>query len=256
MKKFSVKELANLSGVTVRTLHLYDQIGLLRPAIRTEARYRQYGQAELLRLQQILFYKEIGIPIKEIADILDDPDFNLISALENHKSALRSRQKKVAEMLKTIDKTIIKLKEGNVMSDYKELYRGFTPEETDKMRSEAMKSYGQDAVQTAEKSLGKLSAEEISQLKAEQKDILQQLLVLVSEKPESEKVQQEIDRHYKNIRCFWGTDGTTDKQRETYKGLGELYVSDERFTMLDGKPNPELAKFICAAMAHYANTKL
>src|SRR5688500_17485670 len=92
MERYSVKRLAALAGVSVRTLHLYDEIGLLKPSIRTEKKYRLYGRAELLRLQQILFYKEMDIPLKEIADILDDPQFDLLTALENHKKALKQKQ--------------------------------------------------------------------------------------------------------------------------------------------------------------------
>ncbi|MBA4145294.1 MAG: MerR family transcriptional regulator, partial [Cytophaga sp.] len=88
MVSYSVKELSEIAGVSVRTLHLYDEIGLLKPSTRTEARYRLYGENELLRLQQILFYKELGISLEEIRSILDDPEFDLLQALESHKVAL------------------------------------------------------------------------------------------------------------------------------------------------------------------------
>src|SRR5580693_1755938 len=89
---YSVKQIARLAGVSVRTLHLYDQIGLLKPSVRTRAGYRQYGEPELLRLQQILFYRELDFPLKEIAEILNDPDFDLIRALAGHKQALSARR--------------------------------------------------------------------------------------------------------------------------------------------------------------------
>ena len=80
MTKYSVKQLSELAGVTVRTLHHYDRIGLLSPAQRSESGYRYYGRAELLRLQQILFYRELGFRLQEIGDILDDPSFDLLTA--------------------------------------------------------------------------------------------------------------------------------------------------------------------------------
>jgi len=89
---YSVKQLAKLAGVSVRTLHLYDQLGLLKPSIRTENRYRRYGETELLRLQQILFYKVLDFPLKEIGPILDDPDFDLLKALEDHKQSLITKR--------------------------------------------------------------------------------------------------------------------------------------------------------------------
>ena len=94
MERYSVKKLASLAGVSVRTLHLYDEIGLLKPSIRTEKKYRLYGRAEALRLQQILFYKELGMPLKEIADILDDPQFDPIQSLENHRKVLQEKTRK------------------------------------------------------------------------------------------------------------------------------------------------------------------
>ena len=99
MKKYSAKELSNLAGVSVRTLHYYDEIGLLKPAIRTEAKYRWYGEEELLKLQQILFYKELDFSLKEIIAILNDPDFDLIKALESHQLALLSKQDNIFFLL-------------------------------------------------------------------------------------------------------------------------------------------------------------
>ena len=92
MDNYSVKKLSQLAGVSVRTLHLYDKMGLLKPSVRTEARYRLYGEKELLRLQQILFYRELDIPLKDIQTILDDPEFDLLKALEAHKKALLARK--------------------------------------------------------------------------------------------------------------------------------------------------------------------
>mgnify|MGYP000865807544 FL=1 len=110
MKKYSAKGLSKLAGVSVRTLHHYDEIGLLKPAIRTEAKYRLYGENELLKLQQILFFKELDFSLKEIIDILDDPDFDLTVALESHKQALISKQERISVMLNTIEKTVLNLK--------------------------------------------------------------------------------------------------------------------------------------------------
>ena len=109
-QKYSVKQLAKLAGITPRTLHLYDQLKLLKPALRTPAGYRYYNQHELLRLQQILFYKELDFPLKEIGRILDEPGFELLNALESHKKALTLKKARISTLLKTIDKTIITLK--------------------------------------------------------------------------------------------------------------------------------------------------
>jgi DNA-binding transcriptional MerR regulator len=254
-KQYSVKQLARLAGVSVRTLHLYDQLGLLKPAIRTEARYRLYGEAELLRLQQILFYKELEIPLQEIGEILDDPEFDLLQALKAHRQALQDKGKKITAMLDTIDKTIQHLK-GGTMLEPEELYAGLPKETAEAWRKEAKEKYGDDAVERSENALRKMSKPELEALVASQQENRNQLINLMHEDPTSEKVQQFIARHYAIIRKFWGTEHLADKQAEAYKGLGQLYVNDERFTLVNGKPSPEYAAFMAKAMAHYADHSL
>jgi len=256
MKSYSVKKLADLSGVSVRTLHHYDKIGLLVPSVRTEAKYRLYGEKELLRLQQILFYKELDFHLKEICDILDDPDFDLINALANHRTALKARQNRITTLLVTIDKTIKNLKKGGAMLQPEDLYKGLPEETAESYRKEAIEKYGKDKVEKSENVLRKLSKEQLEILKTEQKQNRNQLYALRDEKPESKAVQKEIAKHYEIIRQFWGTTGSTDNQAEAYAGLGQLYVNDERFMAVDGKPQPEFALFVSKAMAYFSKTKL
>ena len=247
MAAYSVKKLAILAGVSVRTLHLYDQIGLLKPSLRTEARYRMYGEKELLRLQQILFFRELDMPLKEIGEILDkvefnranfgaiftenlgeildkvefnldDPhdltlavdgeildnvEFNLVKALEGHKMALISKQQRIETMLETIDKTIGYLKHEKTMLSHEELYEGFPKEQGEAYRNEAEKKWGADAMEKSENSLRKLSKAHFEQLKDEQKEIATALFSIMNEDPTSPKVQEQIARHYENIRKFW-----------------------------------------------------
>lgn len=255
MDKYSVKKLAQLAGVSVRTLHLYDQIGLLKPSTRTEYRYRLYGEKELLRLQQILFYRELDFSLQEICTILDDPDFDLLQALESHKIALKSRRNRISTLLVTIDKTILKLKEG-IMLKGEELYEGLPKEKAEAYRKEAIDKWGSDTVERSENHLRSMSKEELAKLKAEFTEIGQTLASMTHEDPTSEKVQKQIARHYACIRMFWGTTDSPDSQAEAYKGLGQLYVNDERYTMVDGKPNPEFALFLSKAMSHFADAGL
>lgn len=255
MQKFSVKEVSGLAGVTVRTLHLYDEMGLLVPSIRTEAGYRFYVEKDLLRLQQVLFYKELGVALKEIADILDDPEFDLIHALESHRRALQSRELKLREMLQTIDQTISTLKGKRIMENHNELYKGLSQEEIEAYRSGAIDKYGPEAVNTSENYLLQLSKERIAALKEEAEEVNKKLFALMHKSPDDPMVQKYIGRHYQVIRQFWGTAGSADPQWEAYKGLGALYVSNERFTMVNGVPNPEFAGFMRDGMAHYVQEK-
>ncbi len=252
---YSVKQLADLAGVSVRTLHLYDEIGLLKPVTRTESGYRLYGETELLRLQQILFYKLLNFPLQEIGNILDDPEFDLVTALENHKSALKSKRDSITVLLTTIDRTISQLN-GKVMLRHEELYEGLPKEEAQSYREGAINEYGKAEVERSENYLRSLSKEAFVKLKEESKTIAAALVSLMNEDPKSDKVQLEIAKHYQNIRQFWGTVDLKDKQSQAYKGLGELYVNDDRFAKVDGKPNQQYALFLQKAMTHFADTKL
>lgn len=256
MKQYSVKELSKLAGVSIRTLHHYDSIGLLKPSSRTEAGYRAYGEPELLRLQQILFYKELDFPLHEIRSILDDPGFDVVSALSNHRKLLKARKLRLATLMATITKTIDHLKKENIMLQPEELYLGFSKETGQTYRRQAIEKYGIEAVETSENQLRKYSKAQLAQLKQEQETIAAALADLQAEDPESAKVQKLIAVHYKNIRKFWGTSEAKDKQAEAYEGLGQLYVNDDRFTQRDGKPQPEFALFLSKAMSHFARTFL
>ncbi|WP_428660677.1 MerR family transcriptional regulator [Runella sp.] len=255
MKQYSVRQLAKMAGVSVRTLHLYDQVGLLKPSVRTEAKYRMYGEKELFRLQQILFYKELDFSLQAIKSILDKPDFDLVQALESHKTELQNRQSRIADLLLTIDKTMLKLK-GEIMLTHEELYEGFPNEKAEAYRKEAIAAYGKEPVEKSENHLRAAGKKGFETLKAEQQEITQTLLSLMKEDPKSVRVQEQIACHYANIRQFWGTAGTADPQAEAYSGLGELYVNDERFTTIDGKPNPDYAHFMRDAMRFFAETHL
>ena len=145
MKTYSVKELSKLAGISVRTLHHYDHIGLLKPAKRSGKGYRIYQQEQLLLLQQILFYKEMAIPLKEIMQIIKDPDFDVLNTLEFHKQEAARQIQRWRQLLKTIEKTMLKLKNSTEMVNDKELYRGFKSEEIERINQEATEKWGKEA---------------------------------------------------------------------------------------------------------------
>jgi DNA-binding transcriptional MerR regulator len=255
MKTYSVKQIAQLAGVSARTLHLYDKIGLLKPGKRTQAGYRQYSEDELLRLQQVLFYRELDFPLKEIKEIMNDPDFDVGKALIGHKASLLIRRERLNILLNTIDKTISNLN-NKQMTNIEELYEGMPKEQAVAWRKEAADKWGEDVVTRSEKGLREMGQLDIERLKAEQKDIARRLQSLQNFPPESEEVQEQIARHYANIRSFWGVTDPTDLKAETYKGLAELYMVDERYTAGNGNPDPEFAAFMRKSMLYFADTKL
>ena len=121
---YTVKKLSELSGVSVRTLHFYEEIGLLKPAYYGSNGYRYYEEKELLRLQQILFFKELGFTLKQIQKVIGRSDFDQLAALYSHKKALEREGEKIGLLLKTIDKTIEHLKGKKKMKN-EEIFRWF-----------------------------------------------------------------------------------------------------------------------------------
>lgn len=132
---YSVQKLAKLASVSVRTLHYYDEIGLLKP-VRLKNGYRQYGENELLRLQQILFFRELDFPLEEIQRIMNSRYFDMSVALHDQRKLLELKKKRLNGLIKTIDKTLTKINLQNNMDD-QELYGSFTKDEMDQYAAEA-----------------------------------------------------------------------------------------------------------------------
>lgn len=222
MKKYSVNQLAKLAGVTVRTLHHYDKIGLLKPAVRTEKNYRHYGREELLRLQQILFYKALGFPLEDIKAIMEDPGFDLIRALQSHKEALQEESQRIAQLLRTINKTIDNLKNNKEMKD-EEMYEGLKPAEREARRKEVSERWGADELKKSEDRVRKMGKEGLAKAKAEGEAINKKLASLMDLDPADRQVQAVVARHFEHLQVF------TPIGKERYLGLGKLYTEDDRF---------------------------
>lgn len=256
MIKYTVKKLAELSGVSVRTLHHYDKIDLLKPNSRSENGYRYYSENEMLKLQQILFYKELGFSLTEIATLLSDPQFDLINALHAHKKALLLRQEQTNVLVNTIDRTIDNLKKDKTMIDIHNLYEGFDKETAEKYHKEAINKYGKESVDRSMKALGKMKKEDSKLLIANMKNCMHDLFELRELNVDNPQVQEKISEFYLIIRTFWGTSNIENPQAEEFSGLGKLYICDERYTMIDGKAQPEFAQFMADAMGFFAETAL
>jgi len=124
MVRYTIKDLADVASMTTRTIRYYDEIGLLPPMEIGENGYRYYDQENLLRLQQILFFRELDLPLKEIELIINRPDFNIVSALENHRSSLNKKVKRLNTLITTIDDTIEAIKGEKTMTE-KDYFKGF-----------------------------------------------------------------------------------------------------------------------------------
>lgn len=240
---YKIGELAKRSGISIRTLRYYEEIELLLPKEILDSGYRLYGENEALRLQQILFYKELGYSLKDIKLILTKEDFNLLNSLQLQKKELLKRQDNLNELIKTLDNTIVKLQNGEVMN-IEELYKGF-PKGME-YREEAIERWG-DKVYQSEKYLMKLKKEDINKLNEEFQELWLNLAKSSELDPKSDYVQSLIEQHFRFIVVYWGADSKNIDMQQ-YKVLAELYIEDKRFTTIDGVEYPNMGKFLKQAI--------
>lgn len=249
MEKFSVKQLAKLAGVTVRTLHYYDEIGLLKPAYRAESKYRYYGKEELLKLQQILLYREMDFALSQITEILNDPGFDLEKALTDHLKRLKEKKKSVSMLIATVERTIVEFKNDRKMN-YQEMYKGFSSqEEGEKLTAEAKQKWGEESINASHKKILSMNKKEWEDLQAETESVTNGMAKLMGTAVDSEVVQKMIARHYKVMASHF------DVTLEIYRNIGIMYVEDERFTAYFEKYAPGLALFMCDAILTFCKDK-
>lgn len=240
-----VKEVANLVGISVRTLHHYDEIGLLKPATITGSGYRIYSNENLENLQQILFFRELGFPLKKIKEIMYRPSFDRIEALELQRQMLQKKRARVDQMIQTIDKTI-KHSKGEMNMTTEEKFKGFDFSHNP-YEQEARDRFGDEAVERSQAKMRKMLEGERKVFEEEFNEIYKDLAKIRHESPGSDVAQAEIKRWYEYLNKMG------NYSLEAFKGLGQMYVSDERFTKNIDQFGEGLAVFMCDAMAIFAD---
>jgi DNA-binding transcriptional MerR regulator len=246
MDGYTVRQLGRLAGVSVRTLHHYDQIGLLKAPARTKAGYRVYGPAELLRLQQILFLKELDVPLSEVARILGQPEFDPVQALRGHRRLLEERIGRLYRLLDTLDRTVAQYEGGCMLKD-EELYEGFSREDAARMRREAREQWGVEAVEASERKVRRMSKDEWAAVRKEGEALNADLARLMDKDPGDPAVQAVVARHRAWIEHFW------TPTAETYRALGRSYVDHPEFRAFYERVSPGLAEFLAEAIARYGD---
>lgn len=246
MMAMKVKEVADLVGISVRTLHHYDEIGLLTPEETTESGYRLYSDENLEMLQQILFFKELDFPLKKIKEIISSPSFDRQEALELHQKMLREKRCRLDQMIATIDKTIQHMK-GEIQMSNKEKFEGFDFSHNP-YEQEARERWGDEVVDNANAKLGKMSKDEQKAFSQAMESIYKKLASLRNTSPESEESQEAIKEWYDFLNSMGNF-----YSLEAFKGLGQMYVDDERFTKNIDHYGEGLAKFMRDAMAVFAD---
>lgn len=245
---FTVKQLSQLAGVTPRTLHHYDDIGLLKPSRVGENGYRYYGEEAVLRLQQILFYRELGIPLDDIKKIMGRRDFDVVGALYSHKEALQKQVTRLNRLISTVDNTIDYLK-GNLKMSNKQLFEAFSEEQQAEYEKEIMQKYDPATVKASVKKWKEYTSAEKQRIGEEGNAVYQDILAAMPKGAASPDAQAGVERWRKHIEYFWVPD---DNQ---LIGLANLYNEDSRFKANFDKIDPRLAEFMREAVRIYVENR-
>lgn len=173
--EYTVKELAKLAGISTRTLRYYDEIDILKPARINSSGYRIYGQKEVDKLQQIMFYRELGVSLSQIKEIITHPNFDVIQALKRHREELLEKRQQIDLLISNVEKTIAE-KEGKIVMTDKEKFEGFkkklVEENEKKYGKEVREKYGEDALEKANQKVLSMSQEQYEELESSQRKFL------------------------------------------------------------------------------------
>lgn len=250
--KYKIKEIADITDVTIRTLYHYDKIGLLKPKSISEKGYRFYDDENIEKLQQILFFKEIGFSLEEIKNILDDKNFDRKKALEYHKEVLIKKRERIDEIIKTVENTIISIDGGKNM-EKKSMFKGLSiaeiEEHKEKTTKEAKEKWGHtSAYQESERRSSNYSSEDWDRINKRAAKTYQIIIDNIDKSPSDPIIQEAVGELRQNI-----TDNFYNCTPEIFAYLGETYVDDERFASFYEKMNKGMSVFLRDAIRFYSN---
>lgn len=253
--EYTVQKLAQMAGLSTRTLRYYDQIGILKPARINSSGYRIYGQREVDRLQQILFYKELGVSLEDINDIITFPGFDEVKALLEHREKLLEKRKQLELLIANVNKSIASKERGIVMND-KEKFEGFKKklieDNEEKYGKEVRAKYGDEAVSKSNKKVKNMTQEEYDEVSRLGDNVLETLrAAFETGDPAGEMAQKAADLHRQWLCFYW--DGYS---KEAHAGVAQMYVDDERFTAYYDKEQPGMAKFLRDAIFVYTGLNI
>jgi DNA-binding transcriptional MerR regulator len=248
VKVYTVRQLSDLAEVSVRTLHYYDEIGLLHPSKVGANGYRYYDDAAMLRLQQILFYREIGLELMQIKEILDSADFDLLSALRSHRTVLHEKINRLEKLVNTVDSTIKHLA-GEVNMSSKHLFEGFSEEKQKYYERVARLEYGPERVNESIRRWNGYGKEKQQAIQEEGGKVYLDLVAAMEagKSAQSEDVQAIIQRWHQHIYYFY------EPTHEIMRGLAQGYSSSPEFIAFFQKLHPELPDYLTEAILQYVD---
>ena len=249
--EYTVKQLGELAGVSGRTLRYYDQIDLLKPGWVNASGYRIYGTKEVDRLQQILFYRELGVDLTTIKELLDSPDFREEEALREHHRQLLEKRRQLDLLLQNVEQTLAALEGGKPMTD-QEKFIGFKErlikENEETYGKEIREKYGDETVDASNAKLMGLTEAQYAEMEKLATEIIESLVKAVGQsEPEGPEGQRIAELHRKWLSFTW-----KEYSKAAHAGLAEMYVADERFTAYYDQHKEGAAQYLRDAILAYA----
>jgi MerR family transcriptional regulator, thiopeptide resistance regulator len=242
---YTVKQLASAAGVSVRTLHYYDQIGLLKPDSHSRSGYRQYGDPAVIRLQQIMFFRELGFSLDEVQKIVSQPGFDVVEALQSHRSLLKKKAARIRALLATVDRTISKIN-GETEMEIKEYYQGFSDEQIESYRQEVRQRWGEKALRDSDARVLSMGKEKFAEVGSKGDAIFQAISDNMDRGFDSPEVQAQIDKWRLWLENF------ASYSNEALTGLGRMYSEHPEFARnFCEKYHPGLPEFLTRAIEYY-----
>ncbi len=248
--EYTVQKLAKMAGISSRTLRYYDEIGMLNPARINSSGYRIYRQKEVDRLQQILFYRELGVTLEEIRAIITGPAFSAAGALRQHREKLLAKREQLDMLIVNVEKTIA-AEEGRIKMTDKEKFEGFKQKMIDdnekKYGEEIREKYGNEQVDRSNQKVKNMTQEQYAQVEKLGEEVLTTLeQAFATGDPAGELAQKAADLHRQWLCFFWGS-----YTKEAHAGVAQMYVDDERFTAYYDRKQPGTAAFLRDAVFIY-----
>ncbi len=245
----TVREVAELTGLSVRALHHYHKIGLLTPRVAANG-YRLYGEAELARLHQIMLFRELEFPLATIREMLANPQYDRGEALRTQRQMLVCKQQRLDRLIAALDRTLQAMERGTEMNK-ESMFDGLDDARLKEYAAEAKQRWGQtDAYKESTRRVAGYSKQDWAEIQGEMESIWRDLAAQMELAPEDPAVQANVERWWRllNERFY-------NASPALFKGLGEMYVADERFKVNYEKLRPGLAEFLRAAMAVFADRR-
>lgn len=247
---YSVKEMADMAGVSARTLRYYDKIGLLKPALTNEAGYRFYGEREVDLLQQILFYRERGMELRCIRDIIYNEGFNIMGALEEHLQELEAQKEHIDSLIRLVRRSILSMKGEEQMTDA-EKFQAFKEDVVKRHEemygAEARKEYGDEEIDASQQKILNMNKEEYERFQSLGSEIRERLKEAVQNgiSPESDEAGRIVTLHKEWLGMTW-----KKYTEEAHKAIANIYISDERFKLYYDREVPGCAEFLEKAIRY------